>query len=122
MPTYEYLCQSCSHRFETWQKMADEPLTVCPECGNHIRRVLFPAGVVFKGSGFYKTDSAKAKAAAIPAGNNGEHAADTKTNGEQKSTESGKSSESSKNGQSGENGSNKTDSTSSTSTAATTTK
>ncbi|GCF07434.1 FmdB family zinc ribbon protein [Dictyobacter arantiisoli] len=56
MPTYEYLCQTCSHRFETWQKMTDEPLTVCPECGNHIRRVLFPAGVVFKGSGFYKTD------------------------------------------------------------------
>jgi putative FmdB family regulatory protein len=56
MPTYEYLCQTCSHRFETWQRMADEPLTVCPECGNHIRRVLYPAGIVFKGSGFYKTD------------------------------------------------------------------
>ena len=56
MPTYEYLCQTCSHRFETWQKMTDEPLTTCPECGSHIRRVLFPAGIVFKGSGFYKTD------------------------------------------------------------------
>ncbi|WP_126549766.1 FmdB family zinc ribbon protein [Dictyobacter kobayashii] len=61
MPTYEYLCQTCSHRFETWQKMTDEPLTVCPECGNHIRRVLFPAGVVFKGSGFYKTDYSNTK-------------------------------------------------------------
>jgi predicted nucleic acid-binding Zn ribbon protein len=40
--------------------MTDEPLTVCPECGNHIRRILFPAGVVFKGQGFYKTDHAKA--------------------------------------------------------------
>jgi putative FmdB family regulatory protein len=56
MPTYEYLCRGCSHRFETWQKMTDEPLTICPECGGTIRRVLFPAGVVFKGSGFYKTD------------------------------------------------------------------
>ena len=56
MPTYEYLCRGCSHRFETWQKMSDEPLTICPECGGTIRRVLFPAGVVFKGSGFYKTD------------------------------------------------------------------
>ncbi len=121
MPTYEYLCQTCSHRFETWQRMVDEPLTVCPECGNHIRRVLFPAGVVFKGSGFYKTDSAKAKAAAIPPGNNGDHAAETKTNGEQKSAENGKSSESSKNGKSGENGSSKPDSTSSPSTTATTT-
>ena len=56
MPTYEYLCKTCSNRFETVQKMTDEPLTVCPECGGHIRRVLFPAGIVFKGSGFYKTD------------------------------------------------------------------
>ena len=38
--------------------MTDEPLTICPECGGHIRRVLFPAGIVFKGSGFYKTDHA----------------------------------------------------------------
>lgn len=56
MPTYEYLCQTCDHRFETWQKMTDEPLTVCAECGGHIRRVIFPPGIVFKGSGFYKTD------------------------------------------------------------------
>ncbi|MGH2498085.1 MAG: FmdB family zinc ribbon protein [Ktedonobacteraceae bacterium] len=58
MPTYEYLCNHCSHRFETWQKMSDDPLTICPKCGEHIRRVLFPAGIVFKGSGFYKTDHA----------------------------------------------------------------
>jgi putative FmdB family regulatory protein len=58
MPTYEYLCKGCSHRFEIWQKMTDEPLTTCPACGGTIRRVLFPAGVVFKGSGFYKTDHA----------------------------------------------------------------
>jgi putative FmdB family regulatory protein len=56
MPTYEYQCKTCNHRFETWQKMTDEPLTNCPECGSHIRRVLFPAGIVFKGPGFYKTD------------------------------------------------------------------
>jgi putative FmdB family regulatory protein len=70
MPTYEYLCQTCSHRFETWQKMTDEPLTTCPECGAHIRRVLFPAGVVFKGSGFYKTDYSKN--GAVLAGTNDE--------------------------------------------------
>lgn len=56
MPTYEYLCKSCSHRFEKWQKMTDEPLLICPECGGSIRRVFYPAGIVFKGSGFYKTD------------------------------------------------------------------
>jgi putative FmdB family regulatory protein len=56
MPTYEYQCKSCNHRFEIWQKMADDALTVCPECNGTIRRILFPAGIVFKGSGFYKTD------------------------------------------------------------------
>ncbi len=71
MPTYEYLCQTCSHRFETWQKMTDDPLTVCPECGNHIRRVLYPAGVVFKGSGFYSTDHANHKSGEN--GHNDEH-------------------------------------------------
>src|SRR5215472_7010197 len=57
MPTYEYLCKSCGQRFETWQKMSDEPLTVCPNCGAEIHRVLFANGVVFKGSGFYSTET-----------------------------------------------------------------
>lgn len=90
MPTYEYLCRTCSHRFETWQKMTDEPLTICPECGGHIRRVLYPTGIVFKGSGFYKTDHGSV------AGSNGHAAkgegestpAETKTASEGKSTES----------------------------------
>jgi putative FmdB family regulatory protein len=56
MPTYEYLCKQCGHRFEAWQHMSDEPLKVCPECGAEIHRVLYPAGIVFKGSGFYKTE------------------------------------------------------------------
>ncbi len=103
MPTYEYLCQTCSHRFETWQKMTDEPLTACPECGNHIRRVLYPAGVVFKGSGFYKTDHAEKKAAAAPSGNgeaksgetkSGEGASESKTSTDTKSSESSTTSKS----------------------------
>ena len=57
MPTYEYLCKTCGHRFETWQKMSDEPLTACPNCGAEIHRVLFATGVVFKGSGFYSTET-----------------------------------------------------------------
>jgi putative FmdB family regulatory protein len=69
MPTYEYLCRTCSHRFETLQKMIDEPLTTCPECGGNIRRVLFPAGVVFKGSGFYKTDHSNSGPPASENGN-----------------------------------------------------
>lgn len=73
MPTYEYLCQTCSHRFEQRQKMTDDPLETCPECGGHIRRVYFPAGIVFKGSGFYKTDHRNASGAEN--GNGNGHAA-----------------------------------------------
>ncbi len=76
MPTYEYQCKSCSHRFEVWQKMIDEPLSVCPECQGTIRRVLFPAGIVFKGSGFYKTDHGNG---AVVSENN-QHQGDAKEN------------------------------------------
>lgn len=95
MPTYEYLCQTCSHRFETWQKMTDEPLTVCPECGNHIRRVLFPAGVVFKGSGFYKTDYSQTKTLASSNGESkkAESNGESKTSSESSSSSSASSSE-----------------------------
>jgi putative FmdB family regulatory protein len=57
MPTYTYSCDSCGHTFETVQRFADDPLTECPECGSRIRRVIQPVGVVFKGSGWYITDS-----------------------------------------------------------------
>ncbi len=56
MPTYVYRCEQCGHRFEAWQHMTDDPLTLCPQCGGPIHRVLFPAGIVFKGAGFYSTD------------------------------------------------------------------
>ena len=57
MPTYTYQCDSCGHGFETVQRFADDPLTECLECGAPIRRVIQPVGVVFKGSGWYITDS-----------------------------------------------------------------
>jgi putative FmdB family regulatory protein len=57
MPTYTYQCDSCGHGFETVQRFADDPLTDCPQCGASIRRVIQPVGVVFKGSGWYITDS-----------------------------------------------------------------
>ena len=57
MPIYEYECSACKHRFERSQRFSDAPLTECPECGSAVRRVLFPAGIVFKGSGWYATDS-----------------------------------------------------------------
>jgi len=58
MPTYVYQCKECGHRFEIFQSFSAEPLDTCPECLEvALRKVLFPAGVVFKGSGFYVTDS-----------------------------------------------------------------
>ena len=56
MPTYGYRC-SRGHHFEVLQRITDPPLTVCPECGAPVTRVVYPVGVIFKGQGFYKTDS-----------------------------------------------------------------
>ncbi len=74
MPTYDYACDSCGHRFEAVQKMSDEALTSCPECGKAIRRVLSGGiAISFKGSGFYVNDAkpqsgttAEKKCAAAP--------------------------------------------------------
>ena len=59
MPTYSYGCRACGHQFDQFQKFSDDPLTVCPECGGEIRRLIHNVGVVFKGSGWYITDSRK---------------------------------------------------------------
>jgi putative FmdB family regulatory protein len=68
VPTYEYACTACGHRFDAVQRFTDEPLTECPECGSALRKVYGAVGIVLKGSGFYKTDS---RAAAGANGSNG---------------------------------------------------
>ena len=81
MPTYEYACTECTHQFEVFQSMKDEPVAVCPECGGRVKRLLSGgAGVIFKGSGFYSTDKGGAKG--------GEKAADAK-NADAKKTDAG---------------------------------
>src|SRR5436190_6422220 len=57
MPIYLYECENCGERFEARQSFSEGPLTICPTCEGHIHRVIQPVGVVFKGSGFYVTDS-----------------------------------------------------------------
>ena len=57
MPTYQYACTECDHRFDAVQAFSDPSLTVCPECGGKLRKVFSSVGIVFKGSGFYRTDS-----------------------------------------------------------------
>src|SRR5215207_2641402 len=57
MPTYQYACTECGHSFEQFQSFSEDALTVCPECDGKLRKLFNAVGVVFKGSGFYRTDS-----------------------------------------------------------------
>jgi putative FmdB family regulatory protein len=57
VPTYQYACTECGHRFEAVQSFYEDALTHCPECDGRLRKVFSAVGVVFKGSGFYRTDS-----------------------------------------------------------------
>ena len=57
MPTYQYACTACDHRFEAVQSFTDASLTECPACSGALRKVFSSVGIVFKGSGFYRTDS-----------------------------------------------------------------
>ncbi|MCQ1949349.1 FmdB family transcriptional regulator [Arthrobacter sp. zg-Y859] len=66
MPTYAYACKDCSHSFDIQQSFSEDSLTVCPECGGRLRKKFNSVGVVFKGSGFYRTDSRDA-ASTVPA-------------------------------------------------------
>ncbi len=64
MPIYGYRCEQCGHELEAFQNMSDAPLRTCPECMGPLRKMLYPVGVVFKGSGFYSTDYNKGGAKA----------------------------------------------------------
>jgi putative FmdB family regulatory protein len=95
MPIYEYACDTCETTFERKQKFSDEPIRICPDCGHDVRRVLYPAGIIFKGSGFYVTDNRSSNTASTSSSPNS----------------------SSSNGSESSNGSNTTESSSSTKTA-----
>lgn len=72
MPTYEYLCKDCEHKFEEFQSIIDDPISVCPECkGKPERLISGGAGLLFKGSGFYITDYRNSKYKADAAKDNG---------------------------------------------------
>jgi putative FmdB family regulatory protein len=94
VPTYSYACTDCSHRFDAVQAFTDDALTICPECTGRLRKLFGKVGVVFKGSGFYRTDS---RAAANGSGNGGakkssESAGEAKSTTETKATGETKSS------------------------------
>ena len=97
MPTYEYACTACEERLEVVQSFTDDALTVCPACGGQLRKVFSPAGIIFKGAGFYRTDSRSgAKASKNGAGksSDSEGSESKTTTSDSKGTES-KSSDSS---------------------------
>ena len=87
MPTYQYACKACSHELEAVQSFSDDPLTDCPECGGQLRKVFSSVGVVFKGPGFYRTDSRSENG---KSGSNGksESKSDSSSKSESKSTAS----------------------------------
>jgi putative FmdB family regulatory protein len=69
VPTYQYACTECGHQLEAVQSFSDDPLTECPNCGGRLRKQFSAVGIVFKGSGFYRTDSRSTSSAS--AGTNG---------------------------------------------------
>ena len=67
MPTYQDACTECGHSFEQFQSFSEDALTVCPECDGKLRKLFNAVGVVFKGSGFYRTDSRSSSSSSTPA-------------------------------------------------------
>ncbi|GAA4078865.1 FmdB family zinc ribbon protein [Nocardioides kongjuensis] len=92
MPTYQYLCTECGHAFEQVQKFSDDALTTCPECTGKLRKVFNSVGVVFKGSGFYKTDSKSSSSASSSASSTAAPAAASASSSSSASSESSGSS------------------------------
>jgi len=95
MPIYGYRCSQCGHELEVFQSMSAQPLSICPECGGPLRKLLYPVGVHFKGSGFYTTDYKNGGASTSTAGSStsgesgGESSSDKKSDSSsEKKTES----------------------------------
>jgi putative FmdB family regulatory protein len=98
MPTYEYECTSCGQHIEVFQRISEDPLTTCGVCGGALRKVFHPAGIVFKGSGFYVTDSrsSSTRSAKKKPGDSGSSDSSSSTSGESSSSGGGSTSVSAK--------------------------
>lgn len=94
MPTYQYACTQCGHQLEAVQSFADEPLTECPACQGRLRKLFNSVGIVFKGSGFYRTDSRS----------NGSNGGSSNTSDSAKSTSASSGSDGGSNSSSGNGG------------------
>jgi putative regulatory protein, FmdB family len=94
VPTYQYACTQCGHQLEAVQSFADEPLTECPACQGRLRKLFNSVGIVFKGSGFYRTDSRS----------NGSNGGSSNTSDSAKSTSASSGSDGGSNSSSGNGG------------------
>jgi len=92
VPTYQYACTECGGQFEAVQKFSDDPLTVHEACGGKLRKVFSPVGIVFKGSGFYRTDSRGSSSTASSPADSGASASSSSSSQDPKSTSDTKSS------------------------------
>jgi putative FmdB family regulatory protein len=79
VPTYQYACTACGHRFDAVQSFSDSALSECPECGGKLRKLFGSVGVVFKGSGFYRTDSRNGSTASAPAASSTDSKSESKS-------------------------------------------
>lgn len=86
MPIYEYECESCGIHFEKIQSVNAEPIRQCPECSGQVHKVLHPAGIIFKGSGWYITDSRKSTSGAVTGESKKDTPAESKPNTKPEST------------------------------------
>jgi putative FmdB family regulatory protein len=91
VPTYQYACTDCGHAFEQVQSFTDDALTECPECGGRLRKVFNAVGVVFKGSGFYRTDSRAGSSSGVQAASGSDAKSDAKSDSKSDSVKSSSS-------------------------------
>ncbi|MDH2414667.1 FmdB family zinc ribbon protein [Nocardioides sp. CER19] len=89
MPTYQYACTECGHAFEQFQSFSEDALTVCPSCSGKLRKLYNAVGVVFKGSGFYRTDSRSSSSSTTTASSSGSSSSDSGSSSSDSGSSSG---------------------------------
>jgi len=88
VPTYSYACTECDNRFDAVQAFTDDALTTCPECSGRLRKLFNSVGVVFKGSGFYRTDSREASKSSVKSDSSSSSSSSEKTSSSSDSSSS----------------------------------
>ena len=92
MPTYQYACNDCGEQLEVVQKFTDDALTVCPSCQGKLRKVFSAVGIVFKGSGFYRTDNRSSSSTSSTSSSSSSSSSSSKSGESKSSSDSGSSS------------------------------